>query len=469
MRTPKRTSTRGSYGEQALSDALQALTAGTSLKKASKDYGIPRKTLRRHRDKKVSNPGKVFLGGKQPTLSPVFELELVKHIQRMEKALFGLTTLDMRKLAFEFAERAKIKHNFNKELRMAGIDWLRGFRSRHPILSLRSPQGTSIGRAVGFNRPKVLQFFTAYKEVLQNHSFSANDIWNMDESGITNVAKPCKVLATKGKRQVSKITSAERGSTVTVVCANSASGQYIPPMMIFPRMRMVPALMNGAPAGAIGACSPNGWTDSSLFLQWLRHFVQVTRCSKTARQVLIMDGHASHKSLEAIIYARDNGITMITLPPHSTHKMQPLDRTFFKSLKVNYNRAADSWMTSNPGQRITFFQMAGLFQVAYNSAATVEKAVTGFRVSGIWPFNDEIFSDEDFEAAEVTAEPDPASTPISLPNVMVERDPASTPISLPNVVEERDPASTPISLPNVQISAAASSAVSDQEVSTFYS
>ena len=196
-------------------------------------------------------------------------------------------------------------------------------------------------------------------------------------------------------------------------------------MIIFPRKRMVPALMNGAPVGAIGACSSNGWTDSKLFSQWLQHFVQTMRCSKDSPQVLIMDGHGSHKSLEAIIYARDNGISTITLPPHSTHKMQPLDRTFFKSLKlkVNYNRATDSWMTSNPGRRITFFEMAGLFQVAYNRAATVEKAVTGFRVSGIWPYNDDIFSDEDFAAAEVTDEPDPTvatTTSTSMPNVAVQ-------------------------------------------------
>jgi len=95
---------------------------------------------------------------------------------------------------------------------------------------------------------------------------------------------------------------------------------------------------------------------------------------------------------------------------------------FFKSLKVNYNRAADSWMTSNPGKRITFFEMAGLFQVAYNRAATVEKAVTGFRVTGIWPFNDDIFSDEDFAAAEVTEEPEPdrASATTSIPTVLIQ-------------------------------------------------
>jgi len=149
------------------------------------------------------------------------------------------------------------------------------------------------------------------------------------------------------------MTSGERGSTVTIVCAMSAAGQYIPPMMIWPRKRLSDALMRGAPPGCIGAVSDNGWTDSTLFVKWLLHFIQITKTSKAQPCILIVDGHNSHKTLQAVDVARDNGITMITLPPHSTHKLQPLDRTFFKSLKANYNRAADNFMTTNVGKRIT--------------------------------------------------------------------------------------------------------------------
>ena len=57
----------------------------------------------------------------------------------------------------------------------------------------------------------------------------------MDETGITNIHKPGKIIAAKGKQQVSKRTSGERGATVTVVCEMSASGTYVPPVFIFPR------------------------------------------------------------------------------------------------------------------------------------------------------------------------------------------------------------------------------------------
>ena len=109
---------------------------------------------------------------------------------------------------------------------MAGKDWLRGFFSRHPSLSIRTPQGTNLARAVAFNKLKVQQFFHIYREVLETHPFTPVRVWNMDETGITNVQKPGKIMTTKGVRQMGKMTSGESGVTVTAIYAMSAAGQW---------------------------------------------------------------------------------------------------------------------------------------------------------------------------------------------------------------------------------------------------
>ena len=44
----------------------------------------------------------------------------------------------------------------------------------------------------------------------------------MDETGISNVHKPANIVATKGARAVGKMTSGEKGKTVTVICATNA-------------------------------------------------------------------------------------------------------------------------------------------------------------------------------------------------------------------------------------------------------
>ena len=174
----------------------------------------------------------------------------------------------------------------------------------------------------------------------------------MDECGLTNVHTPQKIIATKGARSVGKVTSGERGTLFTTVCAYSAAGCYLPPMLIFPRQRMTDTFMKGAPIQSIGYASPEGWTDTNLFLKWLGHLVAHVQPSQQDQHIILFDGHHAHKTLKAITYARAHGINMITLPPHTTHKLQPLDRTFFKSLRSAYNRGCDSWMSANAGRHI---------------------------------------------------------------------------------------------------------------------
>jgi len=224
VRVYKRKSDRGEYGEERLATALEAINKGMPLIRASREMGIPARTLRRHRDKRTTTPGLLRLGRHTTTLSVALECELHDHIQYMEKALYGLTPRDVRHLAFDLAEAAGINHRFCKISKMAGKDWLAGYFSRFPDLSIRAPQGTNLSRAVAFNRPKVEHFFDVYKQLLIDVPCTPSRIWNMDETGITNVQRPSKIIATKGQRTVGKVTSGERGATVTVICAMSAVG-----------------------------------------------------------------------------------------------------------------------------------------------------------------------------------------------------------------------------------------------------
>ena len=409
VRRYKRTSSRASYGSQALNAAVEAVRSGTAVKAAARMYGIPARTIRRHRDLNVSRPGTTKLGSKETVFKPEYETILVQHVQAMEKALFGLTTLDIRRLAYDLAKHMKIEHPFKNKC--AGVDWLKGFLHRHQHLAVRSPEATSIGRAVGFNRPQVEKFYGVFAEALDKTHADALRIWNMDESGISNVHKPVNIVATKGARSVGKITSGEKGKTVTVICAMNAAGStFVPPAFIFPRKRMAHPLMNGAPAGALGLCSASGWTDNEIFLRWLEHFVAFVKCTPEEPHILLLDGHHSHKMLEACLYARDKGLIIITFPPHCTHRLQPLDVSFFKSLKSVYNVESGNWMTSNPGRRITMFEVAAIFASAYNRCASVQKAVSGFQSCGVWPYNPEKFTDDDYAASYLTEEPLPSDS-----------------------------------------------------------
>ena len=84
VRTYVKKTERGQYGNKNIEDALEAVNDGTPLIRTSKEYGIPARTLRRHRDNKVQQPGKVALGRHLPGLPSHVEKELHDHIQTME-------------------------------------------------------------------------------------------------------------------------------------------------------------------------------------------------------------------------------------------------------------------------------------------------------------------------------------------------------------------------------------------------
>jgi len=158
---------------------------------------------------------------------------------------------------------------------------------------------------------------------------------SVDETGISVVpAKMPEVLAKKRKRQITATISAERGSTVTCIMCVNASGMYVPPILIFPRKCDHSLLMKGAPPGAIHACHPSGWIQIDLFTKWFQHFINYVKPSASSPVLLILDGHASHtRNIEFIDLARANNVQLLSLPPHLTHKIQPLDRTFMGPFK----------------------------------------------------------------------------------------------------------------------------------------
>lgn len=177
---------------------------------------------------------------------------------------------------------------------------------------------------------------------LDKANFMARGIWNVDETGITAVHKPCKILAKRGSKQVGRITSGEKGHYNCHLCCQC----NLPPMLIFKRKRMTDLLLKGAPPGTIGSCSDKGSVTTELFLKWLHQFSACVKPSVSEKVNLLMDAHTSHKSVQAGDFARENSIVMISFPPHTTHRLQPLDLTIFDPLKCQYNHKCDKWITN---------------------------------------------------------------------------------------------------------------------------
>ena len=91
---------RGKYGDETLRAALEVIHQGQSLNVARGRYGIPRGTVRRHRDGVVRHPRSITVRSSSPDFSHVYENELVTCIREMENVIYGLTMTDVRRIAY---------------------------------------------------------------------------------------------------------------------------------------------------------------------------------------------------------------------------------------------------------------------------------------------------------------------------------------------------------------------------------
>nr|XP_047124214.1 uncharacterized protein LOC124806949 [Hydra vulgaris] len=263
------------------------------------------------------------------------------------------------------------------------------------------PEPTSSARAQGFNKVVVDQFFDLLTELQTKHHYSPDRVYNCDETGFTTVPnRPSKVIAARGKKQVGSLSSAERGQLVTVEICMSASGNFIPPMFVFPRCRMKPELLDAAPPGSIGVAHPSGWMQTDLFLKWFEHFVYHSHSCADSPVLLILDGHKTHTlNLDVINLAREKCVSLLCLPSHCSHRLQPLDVSLMKPLSTYYTQEVEKWLLVHPGRIVTTLQLPALFREAYLRAASALTAVNGFRKTGIWPINRDVFQDADFAAS----------------------------------------------------------------------
>ncbi|KAJ8962885.1 hypothetical protein NQ318_001294 [Aromia moschata] len=396
-----RTSNRASWSEEAMKQAIMECRDGSSLRSVSTKYSIPRITLYRHL--KTGSETKK-LGRYECVFTKQQELDLCSYLKEMDGLFYGLSRKEFKCLAYEYAKKNNLKYPSAWDKgKCSGDDWLGAFQIRHPEIVLRTPEPTSIGRAKGFNRTQVTRFYNLLDEQIQKYKIGPDALYNMDETGImTTTNKPPKVLSISDKKQVGIISSAERGQLTTVICCCNATGSFIPPFMIFARKRMQERLLDGAPPGTQATGTPNGWTNGETFLLWLKMFVEYVRPSETKRVVLLLDNHESHKYYPALEFASQNHVTFVSFPPHTTHKVQPLDVAVYGPVKRYFEQEINTFQKQHPGRIVGQYDVARLFREAYLKGASPRNGVSGFASSGIWPFNPNIFGDEDFTPSDAT-------------------------------------------------------------------
>ena len=134
---------------------------------------------------------------------------------------------------------------------------------------------------------------------------------------------------------------------------------------------------------------------ATVFEQWFAEllipFVEGKRAETMKPShpaLLLLDGHSSHETLYTLELAKENKIISICLPPHMTHLLQPMDVSFFKSLKSAWDQECEAYARdpANGGKFVTKPTFCSVLSKAWQKTSRRKENVTnGFRKCGIFP------------------------------------------------------------------------------------
>src|SRR5450432_2970114 len=120
------------------------------------------------------------------------------------------------------------------------------------------------------------------------------------------------------------------------------------------------------------AMSNNRWTDNELGVKWLKQcFDLETRSITRKPRILIMDGHSSHISTEALKFYIASNIIVLCLLVYSIHITQPLDVGIFRPLAMAYSKGVIEKGEYSLIYSVDKLQFLDIYQHARYSAITV--------------------------------------------------------------------------------------------------
>ena len=326
-------------------------------------------------------------------------------IRQFQLSGFPLTINRVCELAYQYAKVNNITPGFSDETGRAGRKWLKGFLKRNPTITIRKARNLSIARAMGAN-PKVIgDWFKLLKKIKDQCGIvSPSQIWSGDETGVQNVPKEVKVLGAKKIRTFQQV-SAEQGETTSILTFVNGYGEVVPPMVIHKGARVQDSWRIKQPGDMRLAATTKGYITKAKFHEYGLRFVKYLKQHRMAgrKNLLIVDGHKSHLyNLPFYECMRANNVEVLTIPPHTSHLLQPLDSAPFGAFKIAWQSHLHRYNTEHHGRPLNKVNFWDVFVPAWTSAMTTKNIMAGFRKTGVSPFNPGAIPLEEMGPSSVT-------------------------------------------------------------------
>ncbi|KAJ8887041.1 hypothetical protein PR048_013256 [Dryococelus australis] len=276
-----------------------------SAYRAAKDFNISLNTVLGHVE---GRRGYKSTSHCQPKSLPLdVEKKIAACLINMEQHRFGLSRKDILSLVGEYI----VSNNLNTPITDSKLqsDCLISFM-RHN-LTVKKPESVEIARINCINPFIINNYFEELEKTISQLGLEERPqlTFNLNETSFARDPSKTNVMA--------------------------ASGKKLPPLVIFKGKNLWDDWQPTKEEAFLGTsyvATENVWMEAKVFI----NFFKITFLAHigTERPVFVIcGGSKTHVSLRLIEIAREENVTILILPPHSLHILQPLDLSVMKSFK----------------------------------------------------------------------------------------------------------------------------------------
>lgn len=245
------------YSPHKITSALNAIKNGMPVSTASRNFNVPRTTLRH----KISGKAPETSGrvGPQAVLGREIENELVVWIKDCARAGFPINKEGLLDSVKKIVIKGQINTPFKNN--RPSRSWFDGFMARHPDLRQKHAEYINKARAL-ITEEKIRNWFKEISSLLGDENLMILEdptrVWNCDETAFFLAPKGTLVLAEKGQHVYDTSTNSGKENITTLFTVNAA-GEYAPPSTIYKYKRMSTEVLDNAPNGWGVVKTDKGW------------------------------------------------------------------------------------------------------------------------------------------------------------------------------------------------------------------
>ena len=184
----------------------------------------------------------------------------------MASIVAKVNTYDIKCLLKWYIDRTGTVHKAFKN-NMPGMDWVCDFIKRNH-LTQRISDNVKAARAE-VNIDIINNYFNELGLSLDGipATHNSSQQFNYDETNITNDPGAKHVVVRRGRKRVERKTKHSE-SSISVMFAGSAAGEFLPPMVVHKLENVYANLIKNNPVGSIYDATKSGWFDMRKFDLW---------------------------------------------------------------------------------------------------------------------------------------------------------------------------------------------------------